>query len=56
MVEEKLVNEAFVNELYTEVFGKSPNYIEQITGLGFANKVYKVNLCDEINIIKLPIT
>ena len=55
MVEEKLINEALVNELYTEVFGKSPNCIEQITGLGFANKVYQVNLCDEINIIKLPI-
>ena len=50
---EYTINEAFVNELYTEVFGKSLNNIEQITGLGFTNQVYKVNLCDEINIIKL---
>ena len=48
-----LINEAFVNELYTEVFGKSPDSIEQITGLGFVNQVYKVTLCNEINIIKL---
>ena len=47
------INEAFVNELYTEVFGKSPDNIEQIKDLGFVNQVYKVNLRDEINIIKL---
>jgi tRNA A-37 threonylcarbamoyl transferase component Bud32 len=47
------VTEVFVNELYNEVFGKSPDSIEQITGLGFVNQVYKVNLCDEINIIRL---
>ena len=48
-----LINEAFVEEIYTEVLGKSPNNIEQITGLGFVNQVYKVNLSDEINIIRL---
>jgi aminoglycoside phosphotransferase len=48
-----LINEAFVNELYAEVLGKSPDNIEQITELGFVNQVYKVTLCDEINIIKL---
>ena len=48
-----MITEAFVNELYTETFGKSPNNIEQITGLGFVNQVYKINLCDETNIIKL---
>jgi len=48
-----LINEAFVNELYTEVFGKSPDNVEQITGLGFVNQVYKINLHGEINIIKL---
>jgi aminoglycoside phosphotransferase len=47
------INEAFVNELYTEVFEKSPINIEQITGLGFVNQVYKITLCDEVNIIKL---
>jgi len=48
-----LINKTFVNEIYTEVFGKSPNNIEQITELGFVNQVYKVTLCDEINIIRL---
>ena len=48
-----LINEAFVNELYTEVFGKSPDNVEQITGQGFVNQVYKVNICDEVYIIKL---
>jgi len=48
-----LINEMFVNELYAEMFEKSPDNIEQITGLGFTNQVYKVILSDEINIIKL---
>ena len=47
------MNEAFVRELYTEMFGKSPVCVEQIIGLGFVNQVYKVTLCDEVNIIKL---
>ena len=47
------MNEAFVRELYTEMFGKTSVRVEQIIGLGFINQVYKVTLCDEVNIIKL---
>jgi len=52
MLEQK-INEAFINDIYNEMFGKSPDSIKQITGLGFVNQVYKVTLRDEINIIKL---
>jgi len=48
-----MIDELFLNNLYTDLFGKTPLVIEPIVNLGYVNKVFKIILRDDIHVIKL---